>query len=632
MDAIVTMFSKRLLLPLIAVIGLGFAQFADAAIAFRCVIATPADNGTLSDATGNITIDKDAGCLSTAQSGDLIAIQVVQRDGNPTLTVGTSGGQTWTAEALNSPGASVSGQTFWARFNGTWTADPVFNSTANFGGAISAISRVFIPTNPLNTWAVDVAQSLGSATPTTPFDVTITGQTAVASSTVTTGCWFLTNSTATTWTLQTAGWANPNSEAQWRNQQGTDISVSCAYKINTSAGATGNVANRQATATGIVTYWNVETFKEVAAPPAPAFSVAPSVNSDTDVAITFSFTADSSSTAHCIALADGTSAPSASAVIAHTGALAFNSKAVTGADTLTISSLTFPLYDFYCALTNANGNSAVSSVTDEFLDPPAGKQFKTLTSVSATSFCNDISSPSVAANDIVVIDAVTTPGAQTVDILVDCNLSFFSDGSRQKIVYSIYDRSAQGYMSGSPGTLWYNNIPPACPGGTEEFHWRVGEAITPINFAALCPDAEGATLTCSPDVEPAGIDIASDCSGTGTPTVEDETGAAVTVTVTDDAGDSDTYAFLAYIIDQLPIPNVVGLQLSDAIGVIEGASFDWTVVEFRRSETVPAGEIIEQNPAAATEADPFTTIELVVSAGKPLKTKARSLGLGFGVM
>lgn len=237
------------------------------AITFRGVTATPADNAALSDATGNITLDKDTGVLASAKAGDLILVPLVQRDGNPTLANGTSGGQIWNSGAMYSPGSSSSGQLFWCRFNGIWTADPIFTTNVAGTTAISAIPIVFAPSHPLNDWAVDVSQGTGNATPTTPFDVTVTGQTAIASSTVTLAFWFNTNATATTWALQTAGWANPNSESQWRNTQGTDLSISAAYKINTAAGATGNVTNRQLTGTGVTTYWVVTTFKEITVPP-----------------------------------------------------------------------------------------------------------------------------------------------------------------------------------------------------------------------------------------------------------------------------------------------------------------------------------------------------------------------------
>lgn len=237
------------------------------AITFRGVTATPADNAALSDASGLITVDKDAGVLASTVAGDLIALLLIQRDGNPTLANSVSGGQSWSTFTMYSPGSSSSGQVFWSRFNGVWDADPVFSTTGIGGNAISAIPIVFIPTHPLNAWAVDVTQSNGFATPTTPFDVTVTGHTVLTAPSVSVAFWFNTNSTGGQWALQTAGWSNPNSETQWRNTQGTDLSVSAAYKINTVTGATGNVSNRQVTATGITTYWGIITWKEVTVQP-----------------------------------------------------------------------------------------------------------------------------------------------------------------------------------------------------------------------------------------------------------------------------------------------------------------------------------------------------------------------------
>lgn len=230
------------------------------AITFRGVSATPADAGALSDASGLITL---SAASIPAVAGDLCILKLIQRDGNPALANSVTGGQTWGTFAMHSPGSSSSGQYFWCRFSGVWDGDPVFSTTGTGGNAITGIVSVFAPTSGLNTWAVDVTQSTGFATPATPFDVTATGHTAIADSTVTIVTWFNTNSTGGTWALQTAGWTNPGGAAQWRNTQGTDLSVSAAYKINTAAGSTGNVTNRQVTATGITTYWMVVTFKEV---------------------------------------------------------------------------------------------------------------------------------------------------------------------------------------------------------------------------------------------------------------------------------------------------------------------------------------------------------------------------------
>lgn len=236
------------------------------AITFRGVTATPSDLSALSDATGVITLDKDADVFAAAVPGDLIIVLLAHRDGAPVLTVGVDGGQSWSTFAMYSPGSSSSGQVFWCRFNGTWDVDPAFNTTGTGGNAITAVAVVFTPSSALNTWAVDVTQSNGNAVPTTPFDVTATGHTVLTVPSVTFAYWFNTNSTGGQWALQTAGWNNPNGETQWRNTQGTDLSVSAAYKINTATGSTGNVANRQVTATGIASYWGVITFKEVHVP------------------------------------------------------------------------------------------------------------------------------------------------------------------------------------------------------------------------------------------------------------------------------------------------------------------------------------------------------------------------------
>jgi hypothetical protein len=103
--------------------------------------------------------------------------------------------------------------------------------------------RVFRPTIGTNTWALDVAQTTGTfAAPAAPRDVTITGITTVENGAVALFVWATPDDN--TWGLQTAGWRNAGT-AQYRNLASSDSSQSAAYMIMTTAGATGNVTNRQ---------------------------------------------------------------------------------------------------------------------------------------------------------------------------------------------------------------------------------------------------------------------------------------------------------------------------------------------------------------------------------------------------
>ena len=67
---------------------------------------------------------------------------------------------------------------------------------------------------------------------------------------------------------------------------------------------------------------------------------------------------------------------------------------------------------------------------------------------------------------------------------------------------------------------------------------------------------------------------------------------------------------------QVEVPNVVGLTQDEAQEQLEDAGFDVRVEEATSAE-VPAGDVIEQNPAADTVVAKGTTVTIRVSQGPP---------------
>lgn len=227
--------------------------------------ANPADSATVKFANPDapLPITPPAGMAT----GDLVFVIVALRDIS-SLSVSNAGGQTWTSEAEVSTG-SATHRRFWCTFNGTWSANPTF--TAAYLGTYAKMSAVMLVFRPSGspTWAVDVAQTNATVALSSPWDVTATGHTAIAASTVSIATWVSTVTSPPVAALQTGGWTNPDSQTQWRNTNGTstDLIISAAYKIQTSAGATGNVVNRF---TGVATsvYWTMQTLKDQSAGPA----------------------------------------------------------------------------------------------------------------------------------------------------------------------------------------------------------------------------------------------------------------------------------------------------------------------------------------------------------------------------
>jgi hypothetical protein len=215
--------------------------------------AVPTDLGT---GTGpNVTIPPPA----SMAAGDAVYVVICTRSVSATITNTTSGGQTWTP-GTNITQGTVICRTFSCIFDGTWTADPVFNCSDAGSTAMSGV--MVVARADSGTAELDVADaSAGFANPTTPFDVTTTGITVAANSCAI-ASW--TSKDDNTWALQTGGWTNPSGEAQWRNTSGSDISISIGYQAFTSAGGTGNVTNRQLTLGGDEGMQSIVSFREVA--------------------------------------------------------------------------------------------------------------------------------------------------------------------------------------------------------------------------------------------------------------------------------------------------------------------------------------------------------------------------------
>lgn len=236
----------------------------------------------------------------------------------------------------------------------------------------------------------------------------------------------------------------------------------------------------------------------------PAFSVSPSVTAQDDNDYTITKTLDGAGTVYAVACIKGSTAPTVTNVEAGqcnggSTAIASTSGAATG--TLTLGgSLTRPVHDIYVAGTyGSQHEAAVHTIANEMLDAPAGKQYVTLASIDASSFCADFNvtqTPLIAIGDILKLDAVTAPSSFTLTADTSCNLSYTGDSTRQLVLYDAYDTSVGDYMPGGPGSLWFNNQPPTPPpNGTVVVFAPLNSAMTPTDLTSQCPDPEGDTVT-----------------------------------------------------------------------------------------------------------------------------------------
>lgn len=217
-------------------------------------VSVPTDNGAQDDfSTVSITPP------TSMVSGQLVFVRVTVRNATEGVSQVHAGGQTWTEGTLRQ-GASQTSRSYYCIFNGTWSANPSWASDFQLGAAFTIFMSVFSPTAG-SEFFLDVADTYNFASaPTTPFDITIAGQTPTSSASVVTIADWSCQSDARTWALQTGGWTNAIG-TQIRSTTGSGMSMSRAYLIQTSASATGDVTNRQ-DSTGNATQRNIITFRE----------------------------------------------------------------------------------------------------------------------------------------------------------------------------------------------------------------------------------------------------------------------------------------------------------------------------------------------------------------------------------
>jgi hypothetical protein len=357
----------------------------------------------------------------------------------------------------------------------------------------------------------------------------------------------------------------------------------------------------------------------------PAFSVPPSVVNVTENAYTLGFTATVASTFKAVAVRIGSTVPSKAQIKAgqdSTGAaaLAAASEDVgTGAETTILGgALTRRGHDLHTLLTNVDGDSAIASIGNALMRPPAGWQYVSLVEPgggwSDQSFPHG-ASPAAVTGDVLGVSAVTkAPGGLTVVIGSDGIMSYTGSASRQLVDADLYDVSTDSVSAVVEYDV--NNQSPAVPTQTVVVNLTINVAMTPRDMRTDCSDPESDPLTAT-GTPPTGTSI-SNSIWSGTPTAAGTTVFAVTVT--DSRQRSSVYNVQATV-GGVAVPNVVNaptydVSQNDAITALEAAQLV-AAVNNAYSTTVDAGFVMAQSPAATTVVAPGSTVVITVSLGDP---------------
>lgn len=612
---------------------------ANAAITYFGGATNPADNAALDDsATRSITPP------GSMVAGQLVNVWVQDRDSGAgqDITVSNTGGQTWTSGTIIKQ-ASMSIRRFCAIYNGTWSADPSWVTAEQFAAAITIHMSVYSPTSGYAlSCTPDVAEaSIQFTATTTP---TITGQTPTASASVVTIALWGVAADANTWASLTGGWSYRGGN-QIRSTTGSGLSLSIADLIQASASATGDVTNTQsASAAGVK---GIVTYKETASASAPSIA-STSVTSQTASQYTIGTTVTpngASTTVYAVARDTSLSAATCTQIKAgndSSGSAAIAS-ANSGAGATGVigfnlgGSLTRLKHSIDICPSNSAGDGAVTTLTKEQLDFATGYTGTTLTSVATTGWLDLISSPAVAASDVVEYSQTFSPDGETLTVAADGNFSCTPvsgptcTAAEKTACYRIWDDSVGNWMTGTESALCastrfalvINNPTPVFSPPTVAPIMRVNTAVSRDICAEATDDdvltgtnSSGGTGT-GTDTHPAGLSFGGtgNCTLSGTPTTAGT--GTFDFTVTDTAGATAVQSNSWEVRPELEtIPDCAGLTNSvcDSLYTSNYLNGGLTT-SFVCSPTVAFGLVISQDPVATTEVEPDSAVTFVVSLG-----------------
>jgi len=233
--------------------------------------------------------------------------------------------------------------------------------------------------------------------------------------------------------------------------------------------------------------------------------------------------------------------------------------------------------------------------------------------------------------DYLLADNNTSPGSFALTVTAACQFSYSGDDSRQSILnIDVYDASV-GNWHADDIDFWANNAAPVCS-GPDSRAVDLDEAMTTIDLDTFCTDAELDTLTytLTSGTHPTGITLSTP-NISGTPTVEDEAGAALTYTGTDIASDTDTQDIKICPTDTITMPDLadsdLDAALTDELAAFQCRTTALLTATFRCDPTEANNQVISQIPAASTEVEHDVAISIVVSTGSACGNRGKGMGI-----
>jgi hypothetical protein len=248
----------------------------------------------------------------------------------------------------------------------------------------------------------------------------------------------------------------------------------------------------------------------------------------------------------------------------------------------------------------------------------------------------------IATTDILASNTTVSPsGATLTQPSTDGQFSYDMGATGRQLALGglIYDRSAGAYMTIGFDFVDQNATPVAIGNPAVVLVFKTGVAISTTNMTSYCNDAEGDALQfgrVGSVALPTGLSMTYLGVLTGTPTVENESGAALTILCMDPYQAYLPMTVTIYPITDIPMVNCTSPALTDsACRTAESAAMHQAVNYATGapvySNTVPAGYVASTSPASGGPVAPGDVVTITLSQGPQGKNTHRRGTSAHGV-
>jgi hypothetical protein len=237
----------------------------------------------------------------------------------------------------------------------------------------------------------------------------------------------------------------------------------------------------------------------------------------------------------------------------------------------------------------------------------------------------------MALNDVLVDNTTVSPSAAPLSVTTDGQFSYDNGATGRQIAAGsqIYDVSAQQYATIGFDFVDHNATPNGITNPALEFVFKTGVAITPVDLKTYCADGDNDALTfgrVGSVALPAGLALTYAGVMSGTPTVPNLSGAALTILCLDPYQAYFAMTVTVFPVDFWPMPNCVGLTVSACLSLVVSSTHgSITLASTRlRCSHLARSLVSSQSPAAAANIAPGATFTL--TASKTIRSCAYVLG------